>query len=53
MATNPDSALDPDRELLIEPDLYRGMLLEELEDEIDGREKDFAPASTAASVHRE
>jgi hypothetical protein len=27
------------------------VLLEELEDEIDGWEKDFAPASTAAHVH--
>jgi hypothetical protein len=27
------------------------MLLEQLEDEVDGWEKDFAPASTAAPVH--
>jgi hypothetical protein len=53
MATNPDSTLDPDRELLIEPDLDSGMLLEELEDKIDGWEKDFAPTSTAAPVHSE
>jgi hypothetical protein len=29
------------------------MLLQELEDEIDGWEKDFAPATSTASIHLE
>lgn len=53
IATNSDSSFDSDGELFVEPDLDCGMLLEELEDEIDGWEKDFAPASTAAPVHSE
>jgi hypothetical protein len=49
--TDPDSSLNPNRQLLVKPDLNRGVLLEELEDKIDRWEKHFAPSSAAASIH--
>jgi hypothetical protein len=50
-ATHPDSTLNSDRQLLVKPDLDSGALLQELEDEIDGWEQDFAPAASSTSIH--
>ena len=50
-ATDPDSALNSNRQLLVKPYLDCRMLLEELEDEIDGWQKDFAPTASTSSVH--
>jgi hypothetical protein len=49
--TNSDFALDSDRQLLVKPDLDGRVLLQELEDKVDGGEKDFAPTASAASIH--
>jgi len=37
--------------LLIEPDLHRGVLLQEFEDEVDRRQKDLVAASSLAVRH--
>ncbi len=49
--TDPDSPLNPNRQLLIKPDLNSGVLLEQLEDKIDRWEKHFAPSAAAATIH--
>jgi hypothetical protein len=49
--TDSDFALDSDRQLLVQPDLDSRVLLQELEDKVDGGEKDFAPTASAASIH--
>ena len=41
-------ALNPHTQLLIEPDLHRGVLLQEFEDEVDWRQKDLVAASSLA-----
>lgn len=52
--SNPNPSLDSDGELLVEPDRDHGVLLQELEDEINRWEKHFASSTTAAaSVHVE
>lgn len=48
----PNFALNTDAELLEEPDLHGLVLLQELEDEVDGGQQDFAAAAAAwASGH--
>jgi hypothetical protein len=49
--TDSNSALNSDRQLLVKPYLNRRMLLQELEDEIDGWQKDFASTASTSSVH--
>jgi hypothetical protein len=51
LVESPDFALDALAQLLEEPDLNGRMLLEELEDEVDGREEHFVAASALASGH--
>jgi hypothetical protein len=51
--SHPNSSFNSDCELLIQPNLNGRALLKELEDEIDGREKNFAPAASTTSVHLE
>jgi hypothetical protein len=46
-----DFSLDTHSQLLEEPDLYSAVLLQELEDEVDGREEHFVAASALASGH--
>jgi hypothetical protein len=46
-----DFALDAHAQLLEEPDLNSAVLLQQLEDEVDGREKHFVAASALASGH--
>lgn len=41
-------SLDTHTQLLIEPDLHRGVLLQEFEDEVDRRQKDLVAASSLA-----
>lgn len=41
-------SLDTHTQLLIEPDLHRGVLLQEFEDEVDWRQKDLVTASSLA-----
>jgi hypothetical protein len=45
----PDLPLYSDGKLLVEPYRNRSLLLKELEDEVDGRQKDFAPSTATAS----
>jgi len=47
----PDSPLNSNRELLIKPYLDGGVLLKKLENEIDGRQQNFAPTSSSTSIH--
>jgi hypothetical protein len=49
--TYSNSALNSDRQLLVEPYLNRRMLLKKLEDEINRWQKDFAPTASTSSVH--
>lgn len=49
-STHPDLPLDAKRELLIKPDTDGGALLEELEDEMDGREQGLASSSRVSSA---
>jgi hypothetical protein len=51
--TYSDFTFNPDRKLLVKPDLNCRALLEELEYEVDGWEKDFAPTTSTASIHNE
>lgn len=46
-----DLALDAHAELLVEPDLNGAVLLQKLEDEVDGRQKDLVAASSLAVRH--
>jgi hypothetical protein len=50
-AAHPNSAFNSDRQLLVQPDLDRRVLLEKLEDKIDGWEQDLASTASSASVH--
>ena len=43
-----DFALDTHTQLLIEPDLHRGVLLQQFEDEVDRRQKDLVAAPSLA-----
>lgn len=47
----PDLALDANAQLLKQPDLDRAALLQELEDEVDGRKQHLARSTTAATRH--
>lgn len=44
-------SLDTHTQLLIKPDLHRGVLLQEFEDEIDWRQKDLVAASSLTVRH--
>jgi len=50
MGSYSDLALDPDLELFVKPDLNGGMLLEELENEVDWGKEDFSSTSTASAA---
>lgn len=47
--TYPNLPLDTDSELLVEPDLYCRVLLQQLEDEVNGGQEHPPAASTTAS----
>lgn len=47
-----DFSFDTDRKLLIEPDLHRRVLLQQLEDEVDWGEEYPPAASTTAASRR-
>lgn len=49
--TTPDLSLEADPELLVEPDLHGGMLLQQAEDEVDRGEQHAAPAASATTRH--
>ena len=48
---HPNSAFNSDRQLLVQPDLDRRVLLEKLEDKIDGWQQDLASTTSSASIH--
>lgn len=49
METYPDLPLDTDSKLLIEPYLYRRVLLQQFEDKVDGRKEHPSATSTTTS----
>ena len=51
--TDPNSSLNPNSQLLVEPYLNGRVLLEELEYKVDRRQKHLASTTSAASVHLE
>lgn len=53
LSTHSNLALNSDLQLLVQPDLNRGVLLKKLEDEMDWQEEDLAPSTAAATAHVE
>jgi hypothetical protein len=45
----PNFPFDPNRQLLVEPYLHRGVRLKELEDEVDRREEDASAGCSAGA----